>query len=63
MERVTHTCGQQLWRQQFGGVAYTIHYADDDQKEIHDCPRCGKNLRDTDLTDERGQLIRAERDN
>lgn len=63
MHLVTHTCGAQLWRHQTGGVQQIVIYGRmiygrmKDQCEIHECPRCGENLRDADLRDERGTPI------
>jgi hypothetical protein len=61
MHLVTHTCGQQLWRQETGGVQRIVTYSADGQREIHECPNCGANLGDRDLVDTDGQALwRAE---
>lgn len=61
MELVTHTCGQQLYRVETGGVRKIVAYARlDDQREIHTCPGCGESLRDSDLTGADGEPVRTE---
>lgn len=58
MEYVTHTCGQPIWRHETGGVARIVLYGRvGDTKEIHTCPKCGGDLYDRVLTDERGKPI------
>lgn len=51
MEIVIHTCGQKLYRHETGGVQKVVIYGRlEDQREIHDCPRCSENLSDTAVT-------------
>lgn len=57
MEAVTHTCGARLYRIEAGGVARTVHYSADGQRECHTCPQCGLTLCDADCTDAGGQAI------
>lgn len=50
MERIMHTvCGAELWRHETGGLARIVRYADDAEREIDNCPRCGENLFDAHI--------------
>jgi hypothetical protein len=61
MQLVIHTCGQQLYRHEAGGVARTVRYGRlSDQREINECPSCGENLSDSTLKDAQGQPIKED---